>query len=240
MKDMALRTHAFYAGQARKHHPPEEIRKRVPGTVLTPIRAAELLNISVSEMKRRASEGIYPYYTDHRGWRWFAENELRALSTIVTDDDVMRRRLDEKLRRASKPGPNDPVAVVPPLALKPLTAGYSDETAQKVFAKLEEGARPIKIVIELGVNPETVDALSKIYARMNSSILLDNELKSAIEKLPLQGELPIVDGSHLLKILQKTLAMPSPCARCGNQKARICTGCAAPPVETAPPQRAAS
>ena len=215
---------------------PPEIKRQISGQALSARAAADLLAISLSELKRRSLDGIYPFYVDKKGWRWYSEATLRSLSTVVVPERVNGRALLREEKKRLEASGTYPVNVRPQ---EPAVV-YDQEIAAKVFARLKKGEPTVDIVIELSIHPEIVDEIAKVYQRMSKTLHLDNAHRTALEKLPLQGELPITDGDHLIRVLTQSLLAPNPCVSCGHDKARVCARCAGghpmQPPQHQPPQ----
>ena len=64
--------------------PPKDLQAAVAGRLITRFQAADILQISRSELRRRELEGIYPYLVDKRGWHWFDEGALRQISGTMS------------------------------------------------------------------------------------------------------------------------------------------------------------
>jgi hypothetical protein len=134
---------------------------------------------------------------------------------------------------------------------------YTEDQARDVFRKIRDGQALHLIVIETGVLPEVVVALSNRYAALSGAIFVSGDVVSAINKLPLDGE-TIETANDVLEKLT-ALASPRRCAAC--RRGMVCDMCVvcvrdklvreksvailpkgeapAPPVNVAPPNGSA-
>jgi hypothetical protein len=236
------------SGKQNRYTVPSLIRARLgSGPLLNAARAARLLKISKTELYRRSKEGIYPYVIDEdTNWWWYSELKLREITgeiplgppkkkrgrppKIVQNLPVPKKSIG---RPSKKPSDSHLNGASSAAGFRGNLTGpiYNGETAKLVFGELEKNQSAVQIVLTLGIHPEIVKTICASYADLKGGLLLTMETKQAIEALPLQGELPITSCSHLIKVLQKSIGVPIPCARCGTQKARLCVGCASTPAE---------
>jgi hypothetical protein len=200
-------------GDKKSYKIPANVRKTFPRACML-ASAAHLLGISLSEMRRRVADGIYPFVVDRRGWKWFDQTALENTMNV----DVLPPNTSRKSVKAIN-RPQISTANVQK------SSGYSGAEAKKVFDALGRGGSIVTIVREHGLHPEIVEAIQATWHRVQGQILITAEAKKAIESLPLQGELPIRDSDHLIELIARSVNIQTPCGQCGRHHARFCTSC---------------
>jgi hypothetical protein len=195
------------SGESRRISPPESIQKTYGDGLVNRAIAADILGISVTELRRRDSDKIYSYVTDEKGVHWYDETALRRAAG----------RPEEAVTETKK---------------KTLTKGiqslgrvYTKEDAAKVFRELERGVSLARIVQDQDVHPETAMAIEEAYARVTGAVLLSKGMLERIGKLPLRGQWPPQNEKQFEAIIEASFN-PSRCARCKERPARLCGTCA--------------
>jgi hypothetical protein len=189
-----------------------------------------MLSISSAELFRRGTEGIYPFVVDEKtGWRWYPEDSITNAAGVTLEQAKKERvtRYQRQLLagaeadKRTKKDKEESVGVTPSANF----VKYNADAAKKVFAALANGKTPLECVTQLGVHPHIVKKIAIDFADLSGGFFVSESARLQIEKLPLQGELPITGVDHLLAILKASLGIVIPCGKCGKQRARVCLDC---------------
>ncbi len=127
------------------------------------------------------------------------------------------------------------------------SAAYTAADAKRAFelmAAVEAQGRPHEEALEacvtiLGIHPAAVVAISQSRHQLQKGCFVSAEVLAKINRLPLDGPMPIVNEADLLEVLE-ALARGTevPCTHCGKGLRSVCAGCyrraAAPPPEPPP------
>ncbi len=156
----------------------DEALVRTPATthdnqgLLTRFEVADMLGISVSEVRRREAIGSLPVAKrNSKGWVLF-HPEVVAMQ---------------------------PKAVV--LTRKSADA-YTPEEAAKVFDALDAGKSLVQCVKECMVLPATVELIASAYARLTGAVFLSKPTMDIVNGLSLEGNFPVKNEAELLAVLQ--------------------------------------
>lgn len=159
---------------------------------------ADILGISVSEVRRRERLGLLKPTQTTRGVWLFDAKEVYRIAGLANERESAVKR-------------------------KP-TDTYSPAEAAKVFAALSAGKTLVQCVIECLVMPEIVEALAIVHSRMNGCMYLSKVTVDAINVLPLEGTFPLRDESALLNVVQAAAA--DICKSCKVRGRLYCRPCA--------------
>lgn len=191
---------------------------------ITTKEAAKILNLSQSEVTRRATEGVYGPLQDHRGWFWFD----RAKLEVVSGREIKANQILEDLQPDAVAAPHEDAKKKSHATQINGKVSYNGDEAKIVFMELKTGKNIEEIVIEQSLHPHVVLAIAQTWHQIKGGVLLTREVLAAIEKMPLQGELPITTPEGLVKVLTSSLG-GTPCAKCLKHKARVCLDCGKQP-----------
>ena len=200
---------------SRRYVAPTEVRGAMGDPLLNTAKAAALLGMSVSELKRRADRGDVACEVDARGWRWFSADALRRMRAA-------ERTPSASYERTRGPAGEDGAAAPPPARLR---RPYPGKLAQEVFKLLEEGVRAVDIVVRLGVHPKMVEAMREDWAQLKGGFFVNEQEREMIEGLPFNGERPIADVARLVVLLGNALRSGGLCVCCHSRRARVCSTC---------------
>jgi hypothetical protein len=103
---------------------------------------------------------------------------------------------------------------------------YEAEESALVVPLLREGMNLGEIVFQLPqVHPNAVEAVARDYARLSGAVVVSSALVEALNKLPLQGDLPFSTGEELFYVVRATLNSQA-CRTCRRAPGSICRSCA--------------
>lgn len=225
-----------YSNSAHAHTEPEEYTsgkaQRIFSTsehskLLVTKKAAEYINISVSEFRKRETEGIYKAtVVKARGkinWKYYS---VEYLNTLTNNRNT--KVIEEKIPIIS----NSNVAVTKKVGAK--TCFYTSEISTRVIAELEKGTRPIDIVVDLGILPEVFKEIHQQWIDLNSihagGFHISQKIVDEINTLPLEGDYPITNEAQLLanmkEIAKSTINNQQLCRQCKKQPRQVCIACA--------------
>jgi hypothetical protein len=99
--------------------------------------------------------------------------------------------------------------------------------AAQIFAALDRGVSPVKVVIDLGVHPDVVEAFHAQRTRMNGVLLVSEKTLEEITGCPgFFGSYPIETEEELLEAFRGSLEQaPTLCTRCRRRHGVVCTRC---------------
>lgn len=141
--------------------------------LLTRYEAADLLGVSVSEIRRREAMGTLPVAKRNaKGWVLFHPESL-----------AMQPKAVPTLTRKSA----DP---------------YTPDEAARVFDALDEGKSLVQCVKECLVLPATVELIAAAYARLTGAMFLSKKTMDVVNGLSLEGTFPLRGEDDLLAVLQ--------------------------------------
>jgi hypothetical protein len=121
-----------------------------------------------------------------------------------------------------------PIPTPTPVAAKAKAAEnfakISATDAQIGFKALHEGKKLTAIVVEDGLHPDVVIALTHAWAKLTGGIFISGEMLQQISLLTLDGPLPIASEQDLYDVLV-IASDDQTCTLCNKQKRALCKKC---------------
>ena len=141
--------------------------------LLTRFEAADLLGVSVSEIRRREAMGTLPVAKRNaKGWVLFHPEALA----------IQPRAIPTLTRKSIEP--------------------YTPEEAARVFDALDEGKSLVQCVRECMVLPAIVELIAIAYDRLTGGMRLSKATMDVINGLSLEGTFPLRGEADMLAVLQ--------------------------------------
>jgi DNA-binding transcriptional MerR regulator len=166
------------------------------------------LGIPKTTLRRWEESGKVKPTKNERGVRLYSEADVRKLANTLKVSTLEKAR-----------------------AVLPEPAKADGELAAKIFAALDRGVSPVKVVIDLGVHPDVVEAFHAQQTRMNRVVLVSQKTLVEISGCPgFVGSYPIETEEELLEAFQASIK-DSICPRCRRRHATVCFRCSKEEVE---------
>jgi hypothetical protein len=175
--------------------------QETPPGMLSRDEAATRLGVTPQELRRRQRTGqLKPAKRGDRGKVYYRVQDIEALVATMRD----------------KPDGN---MMTPGMA----AISYTGEQASMVFAALREGKSIDECIIDLKIIPAIVKALALEYASIKGALFLPGDVVTAINRLPLDGPMPITKAEEVLAVL--TRAADPKCVECDKRYPILCKHC---------------
>jgi hypothetical protein len=187
----------------------EEVALRGRTDLLSGTQFAARVGVSANEVSKLHRDGVFLAAIDGaRG---------RGKQRLYTPEQIDDCRLVLK-------GRAQPRAL--PLMANPFNqfADISAEDAQVGFRALHAKKALTDIVLEDGIHPDVVMALTHAWAKLTGGIFVPGEMLEKISLLTLNGPLPIRSDQDLYEVLV-IAAEDQACMICNKQKSAICKKC---------------
>ena len=197
--------------------------------LLTRGEAAALLGISMSEFKRRETNGKYiaTYIDRNNGWHFFSIEYLSTLPGYGQYPKTQRKRITapEKVTQYRKPIMDTDSAVIGP-------GGTDPKITAKLFDAFDNNIDASQIVKEFLIDPDLVTTTYAAWMRMKTIKgggiqlsaadldVINNELGS------LPGTYPVTSAKQLIANLREAARDAPTCTSCKTQACRLCHSCA--------------
>lgn len=111
-----------------------------------------------------------------------------------------------------------------------LLFSFTPNESQLVFRLIREKTPLEQIVIEHGIHPGAIRAIVREYQEMTGAFLVNGDVMTEINQLPLDGNFPIEKSEDLLALL--TEAASSDCINCHKRPKAVCKQCVVDVAET--------
>jgi hypothetical protein len=165
--------------------------------------AAEMLGISVADVKRKIAAGEL-------------ESRVHVSSGGRRSILIVRSSIDFVLAAARKTAKDAPS---PSFADR-----YTPEDAARVFPLLKKGTPLVDVVIALSIHPSAVMAIARAYDQLRGCVTLSAEGLRTLEREGLDAEFPIPDENALITAVSAALKERT-CSVCAKRPASICRVC---------------
>jgi hypothetical protein len=170
--------------------------------------AAKILNISVSELKRRDALCIYPFLVDARGVHWYNPKDL---GEEVSAPEAQAEPLPERpLKRLSTP---------------PRRLELTGPIAIECFNLFAQGRDFLEVVQKTKLPPDIVQKAITIYRTQTECLVLDKDFLTRMQKFPWVGAVEMGNPEELFQLLERNLVGPTICEHCKRRISKLCVPC---------------
>lgn len=102
---------------------------------------------------------------------------------------------------------------------------YRAEDAERVILLMKAGRKLDDIFLETKIHPRAIKAIVVDYKDLAGAVVLSREMMVLVNKLPLQGAMPITEPEDLYESIKLALDA-GVCRSCRSLPAEACRGCA--------------